>query len=93
MTKDGLEKVFKLCGSHFSGGHLELPVLDGTEPAHVTIDRDIIGGIGKNEARSLAAQQFGIGPGVTGISAEQSVITETARGRRALRPPRFAEAA
>src|SRR6476661_7510543 len=76
MAKDGPEKVLEFSGGHFAGRHLELPVLDRTKPAHVTVDRNVIGRVGKDHPRTLIRQQIRIGCGITGVAAEQAVVTE-----------------
>jgi len=51
-------------------------VLDSAEPTDMTVDRDIIGRVGKNYPRGLAVHQFGVGGLVARIRANELVVTE-----------------
>ena len=45
---------------------------DAAEPAHMSIDRNVVGRVGENKIGALVLQEMMEGPGMPGIAAQQA---------------------
>ena len=71
-----LQKRGERLGAHLPGGHGELAVFDAAQPAGMSVDRDVVGRIGEDQAGLLARHQGGEHGRVAHIATDQPVRPE-----------------
>src|SRR5260370_27962117 len=76
IGEDSLQKLLKFGRVHFTRRHLEFPVLDGAQPTDMTLYRNVVWRVSKDQPGGLAVHQFDVGGLVARICANQLVITE-----------------
>jgi len=57
MTEGQLKETCKGLPRHLAGPHAELAVADAAKPAHMSVNRHIIGRVSEDEVDNLAAEQ------------------------------------
>ena len=71
-----LQKRGERLAAHLPGGHGELAVFDAAQPAGMSVDRDVVGRIGEDQAGLLTRHQGGEHGRVAHIATDQPVRPE-----------------